>query len=102
MEKLDVVPLLPFLPTYREELPRDFFAKDRWPECFPANHVQDQGQCGSCWAFSVLGAIQDRLCIHGDTHDYKQLSVQDLLSCHEPKGCDGGSRDRGYQYIKKF
>uniref|UniRef100_A0A1I8BD56 Pept_C1 domain-containing protein n=1 Tax=Meloidogyne hapla TaxID=6305 RepID=A0A1I8BD56_MELHA len=45
----------------------DFDARTKWPSCAPIiNHIQDQGQCGSCWAVATASAYTDRLCTGTD------------------------------------
>ena len=70
----------------------------------------DQADCGSCWAFSVTGALTDRYCIwsggrlfsHTSVDDSASLSPQPLLSCGEPDGaCDGGSEGHAWEFMKQ-
>lgn len=51
--------------------------------------VKNQGACGSCWAFSTIGAIETMLAIRDGS--VKELSEQQLIDC-SPKnhGCNGG------------
>merc|ERR1712127_970605 len=41
--------------------------------------VQDQGQCGSCWAFSAVASMENKYCAQNGTL-YK-LSEQQLVDC---------------------
>lgn len=53
--------------------------------------VRNQGDCGSCWVFSVCDMLSDRAMITSGGLFDKNLSVQQLLSCFDRDGCDGGS-----------
>lgn len=57
-------------------------------------------QCGSCWAFSVVGAMQSVHAIGGSR--LEQLSVQQILDCSfENQGCNGGSPFRALNWLKQ-
>lgn len=72
------------------------------------NPVRDQGQCGSCWTFSAVSALE--------SHYYKtngqllSFSEQHLVDCvylsqgqtgKDADGCQGGWMSEAYKYIKK-
>jgi len=51
--------------------------------------VQNQGHCGSCWAFSATGVIEGHH--HMKTGQHVKLSEQQLVDCEKGSdGCDGG------------
>lgn len=67
--------------------------------------IKDQGQCGSCWAFSAVGVAEAAHNIAGDDPDLdKDLSEQYLVSdCHNLSGyqtCCGGWKDIALEYIR--
>ena len=56
--------------------------------------VKDQNypkECGSCWAFAIVGTIEAVTNLYYNQHINLNLSEQDLISCAHPtkKGCDG-------------
>jgi C1A family cysteine protease len=54
--------------------------------------VKNQGNCGSCWAFSAIGLIEN-LCEEND------LSEQALVSCIPDNDCGGGWHGYALEYI---
>lgn len=63
-----------------------------WRQNGVVNEVQDQGHCGSCWAFSATSAIESIYAIKYTTL-YK-LSEQNLVDCSTSNNqCSGGWMD---------
>ncbi|XP_008487355.1 uncharacterized protein LOC103524128, partial [Diaphorina citri] len=38
-------------------LPRNFDAREKWPECPSLRHIADQSNCGSCWIMWAVGVL---------------------------------------------
>jgi len=71
-----------------------------WFRCGVCTPVYDQGQCGSCWAFSATETIESYYVIAG--HPLTSLSMEQVVDCDPwDSGCSGGMPINAYQYVQE-
>jgi len=70
-----------------------------WNDKGAVTAVYDQGQCGSCWAFSATETVESYHFLSGKS--LVGLSQQQIVDCDSDcYGCNGGWTDKAFDYIK--
>lgn len=81
-------------PVFGAALPSSF----DWSAKGAVTPVYNQGQCGSCWAFSTTEEIESMWFLAGNS--LPTLSMQQIVDCDQTDdGCGGGDTPTAYQYV---
>jgi len=99
--KTSVAPIIGTSTGARPNAPATF----DWRDHNAVTRVKDQGQCGSCWAFSATEAIESAWILKGHaTPSTINLAPQQIVDCDTidgVQGCNGGETESAYDYIVK-
>ena len=75
-----------------------------WVTSGAVGAVKDQGQCGSCWAFSAVSSTETANYLQKKLSSPPSYSEQQLVDCaggsYGNQGCNGGLMDQAFEYIK--
>ncbi|XP_073154185.1 senescence-specific cysteine protease SAG39-like [Henckelia pumila] len=88
--------------SFRYEGVKDVPESMDWREKGAVTGVKNQGQCGSCWAFSTVAAMEGINQI--STKKLISLSEQELLDCDrtdDNQDCHGGFMESAFKFIVK-
>jgi C1A family cysteine protease len=74
-----------------------------WRDKGAITPVKDQGQCGSCWAFSAVEEIESMEFMAG--RPLQVLAPQQVVSCDKggkwgDDGCNGGWTEGAFEYVQ--
>ena len=72
-----------------------------WREHKPMTEVQQQSNCGACWAVAVAGCLSDRQAVA--TGANPQLTALELIVCNQEcqPACGTCSPENGFDYAQK-
>merc|ERR1712232_852493 len=93
-------------PVFEKKQPFVGVKSINWRTTDAVTPIKNQGQCGSCWAFSATEAIESQLALTGGDDYSIELSPQQITSCtpstgtYGSDGCNGGFTEGAYEYIK--
>jgi C1A family cysteine protease len=77
-----------------------------WRDTEAVTGIKNQGQCGSCWAFSATEAIESQMILGTGGKFAINLAPQQIASCapatgkYGCMGCNGGFTEGAYEYVK--
>ncbi len=84
-------------------IPSEDDEKD-WVKEGKVSPVRDQGNCGSCWTFSAIAAVESLDAIKQNRTAPVAMSEQQLVDCCKTSlsnGCLGGERWEAFEYIAR-
>jgi len=72
-----------------------------WQFTSAVTAIKNQGQCGSCWAFSATEAVESQLVLSSGNQVRIELAPQQTTSCtpSPAQGCNGGFTEAAYEYM---
>jgi C1A family cysteine protease len=97
---------VPNAPVYQPKRARRSPASIDWRTTEAVTPIKNQGQCGSCWAFSATEAVESQLALTGGDEYSIELSPQQTTSCtpatgqYGSQGCNGGFTEGAYEYLQ--
>ncbi|GMT30387.1 hypothetical protein PFISCL1PPCAC_21684, partial [Pristionchus fissidentatus] len=71
-----------------------------WREHGLVSRVKNQGDCGSCYAFAAVGALEGQHAKkNGEMVEFSEQNIVDCSTTFGNGGCDGGNAEAAFQYV---
>jgi len=88
------------MPLPRAAALRDLPVTVNWTAKGVVTGIKDQGQCGSCWAFSATGSMEGAWAItRGKLYSMSEQQLVDCSGSYGNQGCEGGWMDWAFKYV---